>query len=117
LPSAELAFNSANQRIDVSRLNEITVYFVINGLHRSLKCWIPGQQNGNAIGMSFSHGAYNSEAIAILANIKIGYQYIELVTFHFGKRFGYAGRNSYLKATSLQDGGESGPNPFLVIYE
>jgi len=67
--------------------------------------------------VSLSHGAYDSEAITILSNIEIGQQNIELVSFYFGECFRDAGRNSYLKATSLQDGRKSGPNPFLVIYE
>jgi hypothetical protein len=44
-----------------------------------------------------SHGTYDSEAIAILSNVEIGYQHVELATSHFGKCFGYASRNSYFK--------------------
>jgi hypothetical protein len=117
LASAELAINSANQRIDVSRLHDITVYFVLYSLNRTLKSWIAGQQNRNALGMSVSHGTYDSEAIAILSDVEIRYQYVELVAFHFGKCFGYGGRDSYVKTASLQDCRESGTNPFLVIYE
>ncbi len=37
LPSAELTFDGANQRIKVSRFYEIIVHFIVNGLHCALK--------------------------------------------------------------------------------
>jgi len=51
--------------------------------------------------MRLSHRPYDSESIAILTNVEIGEQDIELVTSYFRKCFRDAGRNSYIKATPL----------------
>ena len=100
--TAEFTFDGANQRIYVRRLHQITVYSVLNGTAVS-NAGYPVKQNGDTVGVTFSHGTYDSEAIAILSNVEIGYQHVELATSHFGKCFEYASRNR----TSKPAGGGS----------
>src|SRR3989442_13816992 len=103
LPTAEFTFNSANQRINVSRLYQITVHFVLDCLHRSFKGRIPGQQDRNAVGMSPSHRPYDSEPIAIFTDVEVRKQNIELVGLYFRECFRHAGRNPHIKATCMYE--------------
>ena len=48
--------------------------------------------------MSVSHRSYDRESIAILTNVEIGQQDIEIVSFHLGERFSNIGSDSYVKS-------------------
>jgi hypothetical protein len=67
--------------------------------------------------MSVSHRSYDRESIAILTNVEVGQQDIEIVSFHLGERFSNIGSDSYVKPASPQEDGQSGPNTFLIIHE
>jgi hypothetical protein len=45
--------------------------------------------------MSVSHRSYDRESIAILTNVEVGQQDIEIVSFHLGERFSNIGSDSY----------------------
>src|SRR5437660_8598548 len=99
LPTAEFTFNSANQRINVSRLYQITVHFVLDCLHRSFKGRIPGQQDRNAVGMSPSHRPYDSEPIAIFTDVEVRKQNMELLGLNSRNCLRQVARNPPTKAT------------------
>src|SRR5207253_4120593 len=74
--SGELSFHSGNQQGNIGGLDDVVVYFRVNGFQGGLKPRVSRQQNSFTIGIGVPHSSNYRESVTFLINVDVAEKYI-----------------------------------------